>query len=38
MRDQRFIEDCIKNSNVVVNLLGPRKRIKRREDFEFINI
>lgn len=28
----------VKNSNVVVNLLGPRTRTKKREDFEFINI
>eukprot|EP00178_Gracilaria_changii_P013556 TRINITY_DN38287_c0_g1_i1.p1 TRINITY_DN38287_c0_g1~~TRINITY_DN38287_c0_g1_i1.p1 ORF type:complete len:194 (-),score=3.76 TRINITY_DN38287_c0_g1_i1:40-621(-) len=28
----------IKPSNVVVNLLGPRKKLKKREDFEFINI
>lgn len=33
-----MIENMIKNSNVVVNLLGPRKKIKKREDFEFINI
>lgn len=26
------------NSNVAINLLGPRHKIKRREDFEFINI
>lgn len=28
----------VQNSNVVINLLGPRHKIKRREDFEFINI
>lgn len=38
LRDQRFIEDMVKNSNVVINLLGPRKNIKKRDDFDFINI
>jgi len=33
-----MIERMVKNSNVVVNLLGPRKKIKNRADFEFINI
>ncbi len=28
----------VRNSNVVINLLGPRHKLKKREDFEFINI
>lgn len=28
----------VENSNVVINLLGPRKQIKNRKDYEFINI
>lgn len=28
----------VQNSNVVINLLGPRHKIKKLEDFEFINI
>lgn len=38
MADQRFIEDMIKNSNVVINLVGPRRKLKKREDFEYVNI
>ena len=37
-KDQNQIERMLANSNVVVNLLGPRHKIKSREDFEFINI
>jgi NADH dehydrogenase (ubiquinone) 1 alpha subcomplex subunit 9 len=37
-KDQAQIERMVQNSNVVINLLGPRHKIKRREDFEFINI
>jgi NADH dehydrogenase (ubiquinone) 1 alpha subcomplex subunit 9 len=37
-RDQSMIERMINNSNVVVNLVGPRKTVKKREDFEFVNI
>jgi len=37
-KDQAQIERMILNSNVVINLLGPRHKIKKREDFEFINI
>ena len=33
-----MIENMVKNSNVVINLVGPRKKIKKREDFEFANI
>ena len=28
----------VSNSNVVINLLGPRKKVKKMEDFEFINM
>lgn len=28
----------VKNSNVVINLLGPRKNIKKKDEFDFINI
>lgn len=28
----------VSNSNVVINCLGPRKKLKNKEDFEFINI
>lgn len=37
-KDQDQIERMVKNSNVVVNLLGPRHKVKKQEDFEFINI
>lgn len=37
-KDQDQIERMVRNSNVVVNLLGPRHKLKKREDFEFINI
>ena len=29
-RDQKFIEDMVSNSNVVINLLGPRKKLKKK--------
>ena len=38
LRDQRFIEDMVKNSNVVINLVGPRFYLKKKQDFEFVNI
>ena len=28
----------VKNSNVVINLLGPRKYAKNRDDFDFVNV
>lgn len=28
----------IKNSNVVINLIGPRRKLKKRQDFEYVNI
>lgn len=37
-KDQSQIERMVRNSNVVINLLGPRHKLKKREDFEFINI
>lgn len=33
-----MIDWTIKNSNVVINLLGPRANLKKRADFEYINI
>ncbi|CAD8065357.1 unnamed protein product [Paramecium primaurelia] len=36
--NKEMIEWTMKNSNVVVNLLGPRKHLKNRKDFEWINI
>jgi hypothetical protein len=38
LRDEKLIEKLVENSNVVINLAGPRKKIKHRADFEFINI
>jgi len=37
-KDEKQIDQMIKNSNVVINLLGPRHKLKNRVDFEFINI
>lgn len=37
-KNNQMIEDMVKNSNVVINLVGPRKKLKKIEDFEFINI
>ena len=28
----------MKNSNVVINLVGPRLKVKKREEFDYINI
>ena len=36
--DPRMIDRMIQNSNVVINLLGPRKTKKYTKDFEYINI
>lgn len=33
-----MIERAISNSNVVINLIGPRKGIKKLGDAEYINI
>ncbi len=38
LRDEKLIDKLVENSNVVINLCGPRKKIKHRADFEFINI
>jgi len=37
-KDDKMIDDMVKNSNVVINLVGPRTNIKKEEDFEWINI
>lgn len=34
----KMIDRVIANSNVVINLVGPRKRVKQRDEFEYINI
>lgn len=36
--DLKLIDRNIANSNVVINLLGPRKNIKKIKDFEYVNI
>lgn len=36
--DPKMIDRVIGNSNVVINLVGPRKTIRRRGDFEYVNI
>lgn len=36
--DLKLIARTMANSNVVVNLLGPRKNIKKLQDFEYVNI
>jgi hypothetical protein len=28
----------VKNSNVVINLVGPRLKVKKRDEMEYINI
>jgi hypothetical protein len=28
----------VKNSNVVINLVGPRLKVKARDEFDYINI
>ena len=37
-KDQGMIDRMIRNSNVVVNLVGPRAKLKKKEDFEWVNI
>ena len=37
-KDQKQIEKMLLNSNVAINLVGPRHKIKKVEDFEFANI
>jgi NADH dehydrogenase (ubiquinone) 1 alpha subcomplex subunit 9 len=36
--NKEMIDWTIKNSNVVINLVGPRPELKNRKDFEFINV
>lgn len=43
LRDMAFenkemIDWTMQNSNVVINMTGPRKNLKKLSDFEFINI
>ncbi len=33
LRDEKLIEKLVENSNVVINLAGPRKKIKHKADF-----
>jgi NADH dehydrogenase (ubiquinone) 1 alpha subcomplex subunit 9 len=33
-----MIERMVSNSNVVVNLVGPRKKVKSKEEFTEINV
>lgn len=33
-----MIDWTIRDSNVVINLVGPRADLKKRRDFEFINV
>lgn len=35
--DLRMIDRVIANSNVVINLIGPRSNIKNRKDYEYVN-
>lgn len=36
--DEENIDRAIANSNVVINLIGPRKGVKKLGDAEYINI
>ena len=36
--DEDLMDRVIKNSNVVINLLGPRGHVKSRSEFEYINV
>jgi len=36
--DPKMIDRVIQNSNVVINLVGPRKNIKRLDEYEYANI
>jgi len=33
-----MIDNVVKNSNVVINLIGPRHSIKKLSEFEYANI
>ena len=36
--DPNMYDRVVKNSNVVINMVGPRLKVKEREEFEYINI
>lgn len=36
--NEEMIDRAIANSNVVINLVGPRKGVKKLSDAEYINI
>lgn len=36
--DEAAIDRAVANSNVVINLVGPRKGVKKLADAEYINI
>jgi len=36
--DEAMIDRAVANSNVVINLIGPRKGVKKLGDAEYINI
>jgi NADH dehydrogenase (ubiquinone) 1 alpha subcomplex subunit 9 len=36
--DPKMIDRVIRNSNVVINMVGPRKQIRKLHDFEYANI
>ena len=38
IENKNRIDWTIKNSNVVINLVGPRPELKKRKDFGFINV
>lgn len=36
--DPDMYDRVVKNSNVVINLVGPRLSVKKRDEMEYINI
>lgn len=36
--DDKMLDRCIANSNVVINLVGPRKNIRKIQDYEYANV
>ena len=36
--DPDMYDRVVKNSNVVINMVGPRLKVKDRKEFEYINI
>ncbi len=36
--NEEMLDKVIKNSNVVINLVGPRKKVKYLKDAEYVNI